>query len=897
MRYEPTNGMASGYRGIASWVKLAARPRSVYTSLARLLHLIWISAGIYVVILIRHLQPQPPSHPPVAPYDSMFHQQIPQGMPTAPLYGFQYCSHLDGSTFVLNLTPSFGVSPASPQFPPELDSAAVKYADYLQKKQGAPLDPDSLRRAACYLVASGRSDANSVALLLSVDPSTYFPLVSYTPRPEGTVSSIGHTETEVEQVPRHDRANNSSDTSQNTNSAHSRSPGLGSTQSSNGGRGRSQHQMAYVILTHEFGQFNNIKLILKELAYQHPNTIVMIHVDLNAKELAVMLQNWIDQNFQPWSQHGCILINNHHIRASWGTVNLVLATLDSFFKLLDAADWEYAVLLSTHDWPLMTASGMYESLRASEPNGTHHSWVGAVPNDDAQRWNKPHVISTTGETLQLSGWKFPIAFHETVHWKVYNHPQWVVLARDHVQAFRTDRRLISWLAFCEFVFIPDEIYFGTGLMALDELRRDTYPIRRTFDRFTPGNFHPDTIDFFGRHSLLVSDPPEPESNLYPYLFARKIDISSQPHLRAWIKYKLHHPNPRAPCHAEDVSYRAVCFTEALQNLSSLDPPRLAGNVLKHTISNESTIIPTIIPVNDASKSLAMNLICSLPRKNVLLWALDEVVHDLLIANQFMSYHNQRRFGRKHYEFTWADLGDLHDLGKDKSSFLNMILRQGKLKHGFWVLDADVVLLRDLNGLILSSSGVDVLVMVDRFPGQDKRPIPQVSTGVMYVNNTAGALKIFQYLETHCKTLRDDTVALNQLLNENNIGIQDHDGSWIKLPATDTVPVIKLISEKSIVSGHMLNSHSFDDTASLYAVHANGILEMEEKRKALENAEYVTYKLEQAFETLSQKFANGAHLEEPDMVTIRRIIVNEKNLWSEDTETWPRPYDVIATMYM
>ncbi|TPX46602.1 hypothetical protein SeMB42_g03623 [Synchytrium endobioticum] len=44
-------------------------------------------------------------------------------------------------------------------------------------------------------------------------------------------------------------------------------------------------------------------------------------------------------------------------------------------------------------------------------------------------------------------------------------------------------------------------------------------------------------------------------------------------------------------------------------------------------------------------------------------------------------------------------------------------------------------------------------------------------------------------------------------------------------------------------------------------------------------EYVTYELEQAFETLLQKFANGAHLEEPDMATIRRIIVNEKNLWS------------------
>ncbi|TPX49920.1 hypothetical protein SeLEV6574_g01211 [Synchytrium endobioticum] len=44
-------------------------------------------------------------------------------------------------------------------------------------------------------------------------------------------------------------------------------------------------------------------------------------------------------------------------------------------------------------------------------------------------------------------------------------------------------------------------------------------------------------------------------------------------------------------------------------------------------------------------------------------------------------------------------------------------------------------------------------------------------------------------------------------------------------------------------------------------------------------QYVTYELEQAFETLLQKFANGAHLEEPDMATIRRIIVNEKNLWS------------------
>ena len=47
-------------------------------------------------------------------------------------------------------------------------------------------------------------------------------------------------------------------------------------------------------------------------------------------------------------------------------------------------------------------------------------------------------------------------------WRAYKHHQWVILTPEAIQFFRTDPKAITFLAFAEHSFIPDESYLGTG---------------------------------------------------------------------------------------------------------------------------------------------------------------------------------------------------------------------------------------------------------------------------------------------------------------------------------------------------------------------------------------------------------------------------------------------------
>ncbi|TPX32471.1 hypothetical protein SmJEL517_g04483 [Synchytrium microbalum] len=683
-------------------------------------------------------------------YDPMIDLHSLEHSSGLEITGFEYCNQLNGSRF-LNVASPFGTIGKS-SFPKRFDAEARKLEGLLQTGR---FESESLRKLSCYLLATGRAHSNSVNLIQAFEPSTYFPMVSYKP------SKLQ----------------------------------------------RAKHRMAFVILAHNINQLNNLKIIIKELVSDQPHSIVMIHVDSREAELGRRLESWAEQYFLQSSR---VIVNSRQIRSTWGSAQLVFATLDCFFKLLDVSEFDYIINLSANDYPLLRPDAMYANLKADERNGHRQSWIGARKAEEfADRWSKPFVFTSKDQIEPIQWHHAGKAFHHTLAFDIFKHPQWVVLSRDHVEAFRTDQRLIAWLAFCDYIFIPDEIYFGTGLMSIQEYGNNTIPISRTFAKFDPGNYHPVFVDYQRRHSLLVADPPDLNNSLVPYLMARKIYISKEAKLRKWIDYKLRDNDSSAPCDEDDVSFKETCVVKALHNLSQQGTPIL-------------------VPINIASRPLAMNLHCSLRKldgTNVLFWALDEVTHNRLLEQDLMSYHNQARFRRFPYEVTWADY-EFAQFTSGKPSFLKLALKHAS--RGIWSIDADVVVLKDLDLLI--EGDADLYVMMDMTSNQRQSRLPLVSTGVIFLRNTPGAFSILEKMIEYSPTLHDDAVALNKVMGDSSlVSVQGHDGKWLSTPKRQgsRKAVVRLLSSSAIVNGHTFNATSFDK-GSVTAVHLNGVLDYKDK---------------------------------------------------------------------
>lgn len=48
-------------------------------------------------------------------------------------------------------------------------------------------------------------------------------------------------------------------------------------------------------------------------------------------------------------------------------------------------------------------------------------------------------------------------------WKYIKHHQWMIITPEYVEFLKTNLLALNFLAFTEHSYIPDEMYFGTGM--------------------------------------------------------------------------------------------------------------------------------------------------------------------------------------------------------------------------------------------------------------------------------------------------------------------------------------------------------------------------------------------------------------------------------------------------
>lgn len=168
---------------------------------------------------------------------------------------------------------------------------------------------------------------------------------------------------------------------------------------------------------------------------------------------------------------GCVDFVPRHV-CHWGGFGHVRATLKGIDRLYaDGIGFEYAVLLTGQDYPILPARVIERRLAESEGRSfmnswdvPHEGWSGRGGLDRIERWHlvgRRHLHVSLPRSRRLPGGLVPFG----------GGPYWC-LARpvvDYVHAFVHEHPDV--VSFFEHVWIPDELFFQT--VVLNSPLRDT----------------------------------------------------------------------------------------------------------------------------------------------------------------------------------------------------------------------------------------------------------------------------------------------------------------------------------------------------------------------------------------------------------------------------------------
>lgn len=78
--------------------------------------------------------------------------------------------------------------------------------------------------------------------------------------------------------------------------------------------------------------------------------------------------------------------------------------------------------------------------------------------------------------------------------QVFQHDQWMILSRDFIKKLRSSKSAFDLLAWCEHLYIPDEMFFASWAASMKvELEINLVNDMKRFLRFTPGYANPDWL--------------------------------------------------------------------------------------------------------------------------------------------------------------------------------------------------------------------------------------------------------------------------------------------------------------------------------------------------------------------------------------------------------------------
>ncbi|KAJ3102009.1 hypothetical protein HDU96_009789 [Phlyctochytrium bullatum] len=294
-------------------------------------------------------------------------------------------------------------------------------------------------------------------------------------------------------------------------------------------------KLAVLLMAHgEPSVVENIKYLLKEM--DDGSAIFLIHVDMASQGLHDALVEYIKKREIEINEinnpHGTIIPGNVFLaekryRGAWGSISLVWMELSGYWELLDLADWDYVINLSAHDVPLRKTREIYRILNL--PGNKGKDFLHVEDNSDigemSKRLTQPHLPNRPNKdkVYIYSPKGIGLMYPPFSNWRVCKQHQWMILTRQTVVHFRTNKAAALALAFMEFSWIPDEQFFCYVLVNNRTLVSRVVNDSKHYLRFLPNEFHPKTIDINSEDDMeeLGKDQPIDEPT---YFFARKVEV-------------------------------------------------------------------------------------------------------------------------------------------------------------------------------------------------------------------------------------------------------------------------------------------------------------------------------------------------------------------------------------
>jgi len=202
-------------------------------------------------------------------------------------------------------------------------------------------------------------------------------------------------------------------------------------------------RIAYLLLFHQ--NLEQLKRLVHTI--YHPYNVYVIHVDKKVDNIQEV------RNFA--LQYRNIAVVERRFDIAWGSVEMVYATLEGLFTLLDVAEWDFVINLSAADYPLCTEEELTSILSAS---GNMNFDASYKMGDDHHR--KKEVCMTCGRRVSSMGLERPALNGIEIH----GSAQWFVYHRSFVEYLRHSSMARVVLAYYETWCVPDEGYFATVLM-------------------------------------------------------------------------------------------------------------------------------------------------------------------------------------------------------------------------------------------------------------------------------------------------------------------------------------------------------------------------------------------------------------------------------------------------
>lgn len=139
---------------------------------------------------------------------------------------------------------------------------------------------------------------------------------------------------------------------------------------------RKKYKLAYFILVQDIGAVDQLKALLDVL--DDGEAIILLQLDAkphNTPMLSAVDTMLSERRNLKDKRTPNIFIASTSYKHIFGHNSVLFSHLNGFFELLDLADWDYIINLSTYDWPLRKTAELHRILEKRPGNSWIDFWM------------------------------------------------------------------------------------------------------------------------------------------------------------------------------------------------------------------------------------------------------------------------------------------------------------------------------------------------------------------------------------------------------------------------------------------------------------------------------------------------------------------------------------------